>query len=66
MWVRAHTDVGAKPSTIRRRLSALSSWYRYLATHDVIAPYPVAGVCDPGLIPITARQSGWTATKPAP
>jgi site-specific recombinase XerD len=44
MWVRAHTDAGAKPATIRRRLAALSSWYRYLATHDVIDYDPMAGV----------------------
>jgi Phage integrase, N-terminal SAM-like domain len=28
IWVRAHTEAGAMPATIRRRLSALSSWYR--------------------------------------
>lgn len=51
MWVRAHTDAGAKPSTIRRRLSALSSWYRYLAAHDVIDYHPVAGVVRPWVDP---------------
>jgi integrase/recombinase XerD len=45
MWVRAHTDTGARPSTILRRvLAALSSWYRYLAAHDVIKHHPVSVV----------------------
>ncbi|MGH3784099.1 MAG: tyrosine-type recombinase/integrase [Pseudonocardiaceae bacterium] len=51
MWVRAHSDAGAQASTVRRRLSALSSWYRYLAAHDVIAHQPVAGVVRPYVDP---------------
>lgn len=58
MWVRAHTDAGAKPSTIRRRLSALSSWYRYLAAHDVIEHHPVSGVVRPYVDPDHSETVG--------
>lgn len=58
MWVRTHTDADAKPSTIRRRLSALSSWYRYLAAHDVIAHHPVAGVVRPWVDPDHSETIG--------
>jgi site-specific recombinase XerD len=58
MWVRAHTDADAKPSTIRRRLSALSSWYRYLAAHDMIDHQPVAGVVRPYVDPDHSETIG--------
>lgn len=58
MGVRANTYAGAKPSTIRRRLSALSSWYRYLAAHDVIAHQPVAGVVRPWVDPDHSETIG--------
>jgi integrase/recombinase XerD len=58
MWVRAHTDAGAKPVTIRRRLAALSGWYRYLAAHDVIEHHPVAGVVRPWVDPDHSETIG--------
>ena len=38
LWAAAQQDRGAESSTVRRRLSALSSFYRYCAAHDLAAP----------------------------
>jgi integrase/recombinase XerD len=54
----AHTDTGARPSTIRRRVSALSSWYRYLAAHNMIEHHPVAGVVRPWVNPAHSETIG--------
>jgi integrase/recombinase XerD len=47
VWVRVHTDAGARPATIRRRLSALSSCYRKPGEyHMTILSWPAVGVGD--------------------
>jgi hypothetical protein len=40
------------------RLSALSSWYRYLAAPDVIAHHPVSGVVRPWVDPDHSETVG--------
>jgi hypothetical protein len=47
LWVRDQQDHGAEASSVRRRLSALSSFYRYCASHDLIDRIPTAGVARP-------------------
>jgi integrase/recombinase XerD len=42
---------GAAASSVRRRLSALSSFYRYCAAHDLIGPVPTQGVARPVVDP---------------
>jgi site-specific recombinase XerD len=51
MWVRGQQDAGAEPASIRRRLSALSSFYRYCAAHDLTGQIPTAGVARPVVDP---------------
>ena len=43
LWVATQLDDGAA-SSVRRRLSALSSFYRYCAAHDLIGRVPTEGV----------------------
>ena len=38
MWAAGQQDQGAEAVSVRRRLSALSSFYRYCAAHDLAAP----------------------------
>ena len=51
LWVAARQDQGAEAASVRRRLSALSSFYRYCAAHDLIGRIPVAGVTRPVVDP---------------
>jgi site-specific recombinase XerD len=51
LWVAGQLDAGAEASSVRRRLSALSSFYRYCAAHDLVARIPVAGVTRPAVDP---------------
>jgi integrase/recombinase XerD len=51
LWVAAQRDCGAEASTVRRRLSALSSFYRYCAAHDLVDRIPTAGVARPVVDP---------------
>jgi hypothetical protein len=39
-WVTSELNAGAAASCVRRRLSALSSFYPYRAAHDLIGPVP--------------------------
>ena len=47
LWAATGLDAGAAASSVRRRLSALSSFYRYCATHDLTARVPTQGVARP-------------------
>jgi integrase/recombinase XerD len=47
LWVAQALERGAEASSVRRRLSALSSFYRYCAAHDVVERVPTAGVVRP-------------------
>ena len=40
LWAAVQLDDGAAASSVRRRLSALSSFYRYCAAHDLIGRVP--------------------------
>jgi Lantibiotic dehydratase, N terminus/Phage integrase, N-terminal SAM-like domain len=51
LWVAAQKDQGAESSTVRRRLSALSSFYRYCAAHGLVDRIPVDGVTRPVVDP---------------
>ena len=51
LWVRQLLDAGAADSSVTRRLSAVSSWYRHLAEHDLIAANPAAAVRRPRVDP---------------
>ncbi|MGH3099234.1 MAG: tyrosine-type recombinase/integrase [Streptosporangiales bacterium] len=51
LWVRQQQTAGAAASSICRRLSALSSFYRYCATHDFVTGVPTAGVTRPTVDP---------------
>jgi site-specific recombinase XerD len=51
LWVASQQDRGAESSTVRRRLSALSSFYRYCAAHDLVDRIPTAGVARPVVDP---------------
>jgi integrase/recombinase XerD len=44
-------DGGAAASSVRRRLSALSSFYRYCAAHDLVVRVPTQGVARPVVDP---------------
>ncbi len=51
MWVLGQLDSGAENSSVRRRLSAVSSLYKYCAGHDLIARIPTEGVKRPHVDP---------------
>ena len=51
LWAAGQQDRGAESSTVRRRLSALSSFYRYCAAHDLVDRIPTAGVARPVVDP---------------
>jgi integrase/recombinase XerD len=40
LWVAGQLGHGAEPASVRRRLSALSSFYRYCAAHDLVGRIP--------------------------
>ena len=60
VWVAAQQDHGAESSTMRRRLSALSSFYRYCAAHDLVDRIPTAGVARPVVDPDYTATVGLT------
>ena len=51
LWAATWLDAGAAASSVRRRLSALSSFYRYCATHDLTGWIPTQGVARPTVDP---------------
>ena len=51
LWAATQLDAGAAASSVRRRLSALSSFYRYCAAHDLIGRVPTDGVARPVVDP---------------
>lgn len=51
MWVGGMLDDGAEASSVRRRLSGVSSFYRYCLAHDLVAANPTAGVARPEVDP---------------
>jgi integrase/recombinase XerD len=51
LWVAGQLEHDAEPASVRRRLSALSSFYRYCAAHDLVARIPTAGVARPVVDP---------------
>ncbi len=51
LWAATQLGAGAEESSVRRRLSALSSFYRYCAAHDLIGRVPTDGVARPVVDP---------------
>jgi site-specific recombinase XerD len=51
LWAATQLDARAAASSVRRRLSALSSFYRYCAAHDLIGRVPTQGVARPVVDP---------------
>ena len=51
LWAATQLDAGAAASSVRRRLSALSSFYRYCAAQDLIGRVPTEGVDRPVVDP---------------
>lgn len=51
LYVRRLLDTGAAASSTSRRLSALSSFYRHLVEHDLMAANPAAAVRRPSVDP---------------
>ena len=51
VWAAGQQDQGAEAASVRRRLSALSSFYRYCAAHDLVDRIPTAGVARPVVDP---------------
>jgi site-specific recombinase XerD len=51
LWAATWLDNGAAASSVRRRLSALSSFYRYCAAHDLTGRIPTQGVARPAVDP---------------
>jgi site-specific recombinase XerD len=51
LWAATQLDAAAAASSVRRRLSALSSFYRYCAAHDLIGQVPTDGVARPVVDP---------------
>ena len=51
LWAATQLDEGSAASSVRRRLSALSSFYRYCAACDLIGRVPTEGVARPVVDP---------------
>ncbi|WP_445189233.1 tyrosine-type recombinase/integrase [Pseudonocardia sp. Cha107L01] len=51
LWTRGLLDAGAASSSVARRLSAVSSWYRHLGEHDLVTANPAAAVRRPRVDP---------------
>ena len=51
LWVRHLLDTGAASSSTARRLSALTSFYQHLITHDVLVANPATAVRRPRVDP---------------
>jgi integrase/recombinase XerD len=64
LWVAGQQDQGAEAASVRRRLSALSSFYRYCAAHDLGGLIPTAGVTRPAVDPDYTATVGLTRDRP--
>ena len=62
-WRETLTAAGQSPATIARRLSAVSSWYRYLVDEDVIGRSPAARVRRPEVSPDHSTTEGLDVTQ---
>ena len=51
LWAATWLGAGAAASSVRRRLSALSSFYRYCAAYDLTGRIPTQGVARPAVDP---------------
>ena len=51
LWAATQLHAGSAAASVRRRLSALSSFYRYCASHDLTGRVPTQGVARPVVDP---------------
>ncbi|UVS78406.1 site-specific tyrosine recombinase XerD [Actinokineospora sp. UTMC 2448] len=65
LWVSGLADAGAEAATICRRLSGVSSLYRYLARHDLVPGNPTVGVERPTVDPDHTATVGLDRERPA-
>jgi hypothetical protein len=65
LWAATQLGDGAAASSVRRRLSALSSFYRYCAAHDLTGWVPTDGVARPVVDPDYNRH-GRAGPGPGP
>ncbi len=63
LWAATQLDAGAAESSVRRRLSALSSFYRYCAAHDRSAGFPPRAWRGRWWIQTIRPRWAWTGTK---
>lgn len=58
-WLAARVEGGVKPQSMKRKLSALRTFYKYLLLTGVVTGSPMAGVASPRSprpLPVFARQ----------
>ena len=65
LWAATQLDAAAAASSVRR-LSALSSFYRYCAAHDLIGRVPPTAWPGRWWIRTTPPPWAWTGTRPGP
>ena len=65
LWAATQLDTGAAASSVRRRLSALSSFYRYCAAHDLICQVSTPG-CGPASGGSGLHRHGGPGPGPGP
>jgi site-specific recombinase XerD len=58
LWPATQFGAGAAASSVRRRLSALSSFYRYRAAYDLIGRVPTEGLARPAVDPDYTAKVG--------
>jgi hypothetical protein len=66
LWAATQLDTGAAESSVRRRLSAPSSFYRYCAARDLIGRVPTQMWPGRWWIRTIRPPPAWSAIKPGP
>jgi len=60
LWARAMEAAGLAPATVARKLSTVSSWYRWLVENDYLAANPIRKLPRPEVDPDTSKTPGLT------
>lgn len=66
LWVASRMEKGVKPQTIKRSLSSLRTFFRYLEVRDVISVNPMSLIPNPKtqrVLPSYVRQAEWTVSS---
>lgn len=64
LWAHQLAAAGAASSSIGRRLSALSGFYRHAAAHGLLATSPPTESAARSSTPTTPPPSAWTGPRP--